>query len=161
MWCRIIEGGIIGSLKVNDSWPSALTSFLLVIVAGEGCQQQRGTTGCRGQALVLQGGCPSWTYPGDGRGGCTHLSWRQRNIQVSLSRKTAGIMFQKIKNKVQYYNCKLYFTCSRTELLCKGKKWYDDNAHLNILHWPQFLILQQKLWTEHEIEKKGFFNKYI
>lgn len=73
MRCRVIEGWVSGSLKVNDSWPSALTTFLLVIVAREGCQQ-RGAAGCRGHTLVLQGRwCPCWTYPGHGCRGCTHL----------------------------------------------------------------------------------------
>lgn len=49
---RIIEGRIVGRLKVNDSGPPALTTLLLIIIARESCQQ-RGAAGCRGQTLVL------------------------------------------------------------------------------------------------------------
>lgn len=74
--CGVIKGGVGSCLEVNDSRPPALTSLLLVIISREGSQEW-GAAGSGGQTLVLQGGRrPSLTYPGDRRGGCAHLNFK-------------------------------------------------------------------------------------
>lgn len=79
---RIVKWGVSDGLEVNHPGPAPLTLLLFIVVSGES-RQQRGAAGHRGQTLVLQGWSPLM-HPGDGCGGCAHLSW-ETDTNVSKS----------------------------------------------------------------------------
>lgn len=70
-----IKGRVRNTLKVDDSWPSALTTFFFVVIPGK-CSQQWCALCCSSDTLVFwYRGCPSLTNPGIRSRRCTHFDF--------------------------------------------------------------------------------------